>query len=114
MIEVSDQSSRIFQDELQLPIILPLQDNLAFKKLLSDLNDKQTKLDRMLIDLYHYAYIHPQLSASKGYKLYRIIREVAARRFKVKSQIQAILQCEETSYQYKPRSDLFDQLSNLL
>lgn len=102
------------QEGFHLPDVTPLHDNPAFSGILAELNAKQTQFDRMLVDLYHYAYIHPQLSASKGYKLYRIMREVGARRSKVKKQIRALLQCEEHASKYSPRSELYDHLSDLL
>ena len=122
MVEIPDdavvpspaQSAQPHDNVFCFPDVTPLQDDPAFAGILSELNAKQAQFDRMLVDLYHYAYIHPQLSASKGYKLYRIIREVGARRSKIKKQIRALLQCEEQDSKYNPRSELYDHLSDLL
>lgn len=98
----------------RLPEVQSLHDNPLFSQTLQELYDKRIELEHMMTDIYHYAYLHPKLSASKGYKLYCLLREVTARRAKVKKQINALLQCEEQTYEYRPRSDLFAHLSDLL
>lgn len=104
----------ISSERYMIPAVGSLRDNPHFSKALQELYDKRIELEHMMTDIYHYAYLHPKLSASKGYKLYCLLREVTARRAKVKKQINALLQCEEQTYDYKPRSALFDHLSDLL
>lgn len=93
--------------------IVPLGENQWVRKALDELVEQLSKLDLQLSDLYHYAYLHPNLPAHKGYKLYRILSKVAGRRAEVKIQLNALQNCVGVRKPYNPRTELYEKLSEL-
>lgn len=92
----------------------PLKENKWVNKAIDELCEQIQQYDLQMSDIYHFAFIHPNLPANKGYKLYRKLSDVAGARAKAKSQLRAIQKCIEAESEeektYKPRTSVYKEL----